>query len=368
MSKGVVRRQSLEHEIRTNLSHEQHALVRKGDVVYNMMRMWQGASGVSPEDGVVSPAYVICEPTAELDSEYSQHLFRSARMIYLFWVYSHGITDDRRRLYYDDFARVPVLLPPIDHQRAIAKLLSTWDTALQNTLALIESKKLLKLGLMQQVLTGQRRLKGFSGKWRTVAIGDVVKETRRVVKVEADVAYRLVSVRRNSGGLFDRPPRLGREIGYSKLMIAEAGDFLIARRQVVHGAMSLVRKRYHGSFVSNAYATLVAKQEDLLYLPFFDLLSRTKEMYHKALRSSYGVTIEKLVFNLDWFLRERIVIPEDVTEQKRIVQLFRHVDLEIRELGKRAEQLRKQKTGLMQKLLTGEIRVSDRLIKLGAKS
>lgn len=175
-------------------------------------------------------------------------------------------------------------------------------------------------------------------------------------------------MRRNSGGLFDREVRLGGEIGYSKLMTIETGYFLIARRQVIHGAMTVVDEPFDGAFVSDAYATLVPNDPQKLHMSFLHVLSQTPEMYYSAFRCSYGVAIEKMVFHLDWFLKEQITIPESIEEQKRIAELFATLDEEHRKLNSKLELLKQQKRALTQQLLTGEIRVSDRLVKLGAKS
>lgn len=267
-----------------------------------------------------------------------------------------------------DLKRLWIILPPLAEQKAIAGVLSAWDRAIEQTTALIAAKQRLKQGLMQQLLTGQRRFKGFKGEWRECHLGDVVEEVRRYVTVEDDTQYRLVSVRRNSGGLFDREPRPGREIGYSKLMTVEDGDFLIARRQVIHGAMTIVRKKFHGAFVSDAYAALVPKRKNELHMPFLDILSRMPRMYYSAFRCSYGVAIEKMVFHLEWFLRETIHIPPTVDEQVKLASLFAEIDRELKQLQRRVTSLQKQKRGLMQKLLTGKVRVSDKLLKQGAKS
>lgn len=135
---------------------------------------------------------------------------------------------------------IEVNVPPLAEQQAIAAVLSAWDRAIGQTTALIAAKQRLKQGLMQKLLSGTKRFKGSTTNWITCHIGDLLTEMRRYVTVEDDTSYRLVSVRRNSGGMFDREPRPGRDIGYSKLMTVEAGDFLIARRQVIHGAMTIV--------------------------------------------------------------------------------------------------------------------------------
>lgn len=91
-----------------------------GDIAYNLMRMWQGAVGVAPVDGLISPAYVVAKPLHDADSRYFVHLFRTA--VYMAEVdkFSRGIAKDRNRLYWADFKRMPSTYPPPREQGEIA--------------------------------------------------------------------------------------------------------------------------------------------------------------------------------------------------------------------------------------------------------
>jgi|GEM_PF-3272798 len=113
-----------------------------------MMRMRQGAVGVAEKDGLVSPAYVVLKPASNIDSEFAYRCFKSARMLYLLGAYSHGITKDRLRLYYNDFSKIHVAIPPLHEQRAIAEILETWDTAIETTERLICAKEVIHVGML----------------------------------------------------------------------------------------------------------------------------------------------------------------------------------------------------------------------------
>src|SRR2546423_331788 len=95
----------------------------KGDIAYNMMRMWQGAVGVAPADGLVSPAYVVARPYAGTESRYFAYLYRTAAYLAEVDNYSRGIVKDRNRLYWDAFKQMPSPVPPLDEQRQIADVL-----------------------------------------------------------------------------------------------------------------------------------------------------------------------------------------------------------------------------------------------------
>jgi type I restriction enzyme S subunit len=122
-------------------------------MAYNMMRMWQGACGVAREDGIVSPAYVVLAPTDDVDSWFAYHLLKSPLMIYLLCSYSYGVTSDRLRLYYRDFAMISCCLPTKVEQTRIAAVLGAADreiVVLEKKLAALRE---LKKGLMQKLLS-----------------------------------------------------------------------------------------------------------------------------------------------------------------------------------------------------------------------
>ena len=98
-----------------------YKVARKGDISFNKMRMWQGAVGVSPTDGLVSPDYVVAEPIAPMEVEYFGLLFKTPMFSAETARHSHGIVWDRLRLYWDDFRDIRVPLPPVAEQTAIVE-------------------------------------------------------------------------------------------------------------------------------------------------------------------------------------------------------------------------------------------------------
>jgi type I restriction enzyme S subunit len=252
-------------------------------------------------------------------------------------------------------ARLP--LPPINECGRIAEILSTCDEVIEKTSALIDAKKRQKKALMQQLLTGKKRLPGFDGEWKEVRIGEIFKEVSRPVKWNDEELYNLISVRRRSGGLFFRDALHGKDILTKVMNTTRTGDFLISKMQVVHGAMAMTPPEFDGGHVSGSYITLVTTGDAAIYMPFFDQLSRTKWLYHLSFISSYGVVIEKMTFNLDDFLKKTILIPPTIIEQERISDVLKTCEDEEAALGRKLTALKQQKKALMQKLLTGQVRV-----------
>ncbi|SET83469.1 restriction endonuclease subunit S [Stenotrophomonas indicatrix] len=106
---------------------EKYKRAAKGDIAYNMMRMWQGAVGPAPVDGLVSPAYVVVKPYDEANSSYYSHLFRTAAYMQEVNKFSRGIVADRNRLYWESFKQMPSLAPPRPEQDQIVAYLRAQD-------------------------------------------------------------------------------------------------------------------------------------------------------------------------------------------------------------------------------------------------
>jgi type I restriction enzyme, S subunit len=103
----------------------------KGDIAYNMMRMWQGAVGVVPEDGLVSPAYVVASPFENVDPDYFSKLFRTDAYMGEVDAHSHGIVKDRNRLYWEDFKQIFSAYPPLEEQKKITRFISHMDRGIR---------------------------------------------------------------------------------------------------------------------------------------------------------------------------------------------------------------------------------------------
>ena len=106
---------------------EKYKRAAQGDIAYNMMRMWQGAVGPAPVDGLVSPAYVVVKPFDEVNSSYYSYLFRTAAYMQEVNKFSRGIVADRNRLYWESFKQMPSLVPPRPEQDQIVAYLRAQD-------------------------------------------------------------------------------------------------------------------------------------------------------------------------------------------------------------------------------------------------
>jgi type I restriction enzyme S subunit len=149
INSGVVLREFSDDKIESTASDfNTYKVARKGDIVFNKMRMWQGAVGVAPQDGLVSPDYQVAEPTGDLLSSYAGLLFRTEAFSAECARWSHGITWDRLRLYWDGFREIVVPVPPENEQKEILNYLNDETTkidalkvATENTIELLKERR-----------------------------------------------------------------------------------------------------------------------------------------------------------------------------------------------------------------------------------
>lgn len=296
------------------------------------------------------------DPTQIESTEFACRAFNSQYGLRQLKAFAIGTTSVAA-IYWRDLKRFVVATPSRPEQKKIAEILSTCVEVIEKTGDLIEAKKRQKKALMQQLLSSEKRLPGFAGEWAEVKIGELMNEVSRPVEWDDEELYRLVSVRRRSGGLFFREALHGRDIKTKVMHTTKENDFLISKMQVVHGAMAMTTAEFDEGHVSGSYITLVARERAPIHMPFFDHLSRTKWLYHLTFLSSYGVVIEKMTFNLRDFMKKEIRIPPTIEEQKAITDILDAAGGEIDTLEKRQSALKQQKKALMQQLLTGHLRV-----------
>lgn len=109
--------------------------VTPDDLVMNIMLAWNGSLGVSPVEGIVSPAYCVFRATPGVEPRYLHYLLRTPLFTGMFKTVSTGVVDSRLRLYPDVFLRLPTLVPPIAEQAAIVRFLDHADRRIRRYIA-----------------------------------------------------------------------------------------------------------------------------------------------------------------------------------------------------------------------------------------
>lgn len=191
------------------------------------------------------------------------------------------------------------------------------------------------------------RFKGFSGAWEEKKIGEILSEVRRSIYLEDSEKYQLVTVKRRNEGVVSRGYLLGKDILVKNYSQLKTNDYLISKRQIIHGANGIVPSELDNAIVSNEYLVVVSNND--VRTEFLTLVSRTPSMYLKFLLSSYGVDIEKMVFNVeDWKSRE-ITLPS-LPEQTHLGLFFRRLDSQIAESRAVLEKSRQLKKAMLAKM------------------
>lgn len=158
--RGVILQTESEKRDTSNDDKSKYKRIAKGDIGYNTMRMWQGRSALSGLEGIVSPAYTIVVPnTTDVDGYYMSVLFKQPRLVYDFWTHSQGLVGDTLNCKYRDFGQVHICCPPLAEQKAITEVLTTADCEIELAKEKLERLRSQKRGLMQQLLTGKKRVK-----------------------------------------------------------------------------------------------------------------------------------------------------------------------------------------------------------------
>lgn len=238
--------------------------------------------------------------------------------------------------------------PSLPEQRAIAAVLDAWSCAITQTGQLIEAKRRLEDGVLQQVLTGRRRLPGFRTEWRWPQANRLFRE-RSVRNRPGEV---LLSVTQEHGVV----PRASLDTRVTMpngdrrgFKLVEPGDFVISLRSFQGG----IEHSEHRGIVSPAYTVLVRRQEicDRYYRHYL----KSADFVRRLSVAVVGIRDGKQV-SYDDFCMVRIPQPPG-EEQKAIASIADIADREVGLLDAKREAIHRQKQALMQKLLAGQVRV-----------
>ena len=243
--------------------------------------------------------------------------------------------------------------PSKNERQKIAEILSQWDEAIETTQNLITQLQLRKKGLMQQLLSGKKRLAGFSEVWKKMSIGDVA--TQFTDKNKDDENIEVLSCTKYDG-LVPSLEYFGRKVygdDLSKYKIVPRNYFAYATNHIEEGSIGY-QDIWDKGLVSPMYT--VFKTNDSIYDSFFFRLLKTDRMIY-AYQSNMSGSIARRG-GLRWNVFETLIIKiPSYEEQKAIASVFDKVDEEIDTTSKHLESLQQQKKGLMQQLLTGQKRV-----------
>ena len=347
--RGVIPSDLLDrHIIRKKESLSNYKLVKKGCFVISL-RSFQGGFEYSNYEGIISPAYTILEPKMKLVDDFYKYYFKSYYFINKSLPkYAEGIRDGKQ-IKYKACKEILVPYPPLDEQKRIASALSKIDAYLENTIKLIEEKERFKRGIAKKLLTckegeniPEARFKGFEDEWEETQILEFVNNN--IIKIEK-----------------------GKSITKSKI---EEGDI-----PVIAGGKT--PPYYHNKYNYNFPCITISASGSAGYVWFHDykiwasdcyVIYTDNKRYNIKFLYHYLKNIQDLIYYLQVGGVQKHVYAKDliklnipnitIEEQEKIGGYLSLLDAEIDNLKKQKELIKEMKRGAMQKLLSGEVRLS----------
>ena len=350
VSDGEVDEEDLPKKVKRIADKSQYKKAVSGDLVFNMMRAWQGAIGTVRTTGMVSPAYIVAEPNDTVYPLFMDYYTRTPQMINQIDRQSYGVTDFRKRLYWDSFIPIGCILPPVAEQQKIAAILTTQDKVIELKEKRLAEKQRQKKYLMQQLLTGKKRLPGFNGAWKVDRLGKLFLERKEtnyeglqmlaITGAQGNIPRKELDLKDNSSE--DK----------SKYLRVCVGDIGYNTMRMWQGISAY--SDYEG-IVSPAYTIL--KPSSSINAKYFAYLFKTLEIIFLFYRFSQGLVDDTRNLKYENFKKIKVCYPPDTKEQTAIAEVLSAADREIGLLRQDIEQEKQKKKALVQLLLTGIVRV-----------
>ena len=284
-------------------------------------------------------------------------------LLYWFLTYEHRLMNmvtgtgiGAGKLDTTDLQSLDVFLPPLPEQRKIAKILSTWDKAITTAEKLIETSKQQKKALMQQLLTGKKRLvnpetgKAFEGEWNSQPISSLITESR-IAGTNGELARKLTVKLYGRGVTQKEEKRLGSSS--TKYYKRKSGQFIYSKLDFLNGAFGIIPEHLDG-FESTLDLPAFDFSEQVEPKWFIEFVSRD-DFYTSNLGLANGGRKARRVNPKD-LLQIKVQVPS-LKEQQKIASVLTAADNEIEVHEVKLAHFKQEKKALMQQLLTGKKRV-----------
>ncbi len=253
---------------------------------------------------------------------------------------------------------IQVIFPTkMDEQKKIACILGNYDKKRNLLVLLIEEKQKKKKWLMQNLLTGKKRLKGFDTEWKKEKLGKLIFETNE--KTSKNNEFEILSVTKN--GIYKQSEHFNKQIasednvGYK---ILRKGNLVFSTMNLWMGSLDVLNK-YDIGIVSPAYKTFDFNSE-YMTVGFGEHFMKSSYMiWIYNINSEQGASIVRKNLDLSGLLNTYVKVPS-IEEQKAIAKILFQADKEIELLQQRLEQIKLEKKAMMQLLLTGIVRVNQK--------
>ena len=345
---GVIRQIDSDKRNIASEDKSNYKVVKKGDIPYNSMRMWQGAVGNSEYDGIVSPAYTVLTPTSDANGKFFMELFKKESTLQIFQRWSQGLTSDTWNLKYPVLSSIQFDIPSVEEQTEIARYFSILDSLITLHQRKLEKLQNMKKSCLQKMFpkdgatVPEIRFSEFQEDWEERTLGSCFDE-----RLESLPDGELLSVTIGSGikkfSELDRHDNSNTDKSkYKRVCI---GDIAYNSMRMWQGASG--RSPYEG-IVSPAYT--VVKPIGDIDTQFFAYMFKKKGIIHLFEINSQGLTSDTWNLKYPAFSKIVVKVPRNVEEQSRIARFLLELDELISCTEQEIEIAKRMKKGCLQKM------------------
>ena len=336
--KGLFYKESVSGEM---LGNKSVFWIEPDSFIVNIVFAWEQAVARTTKNEIgmiASHRFPMYQPkNKKTNIDYLLYLFKSRRGKYFLELASPGGAERNKTLGQNEFRELNIPLPPLKEQEKIAEILTTWDEAITKQTELLRAKELLKIALMQKLLSGEVRFGGFSDEWEEVRLGEIceIKKGEQLNKdtLENDGEFPVIN-----GGI--------EPSGFTDEWNTEANTITISEGGNSCGYVNFLQNKFWSG--GHCY-TLLNLQIDKIFLYQF-----LKYNQHNIMKLRVGSGLP----NIQKSTIEKFTVSKpSFAEQQKIAEVLSLADDEINLLKTELEELNLQKKALMQKLLTGQVRV-----------
>jgi len=335
-----------------------YKVVPHGCFAYATNHIEEGSIGYQDAyvKALISPIYTVFKTCAEIHDAYLFFLFKTELYRHIFEINTSASVDRRGSLRWKEFSRITIPIPPVEEQKRIAKIISTWDYGIDFHDKVIFAKKKEQVFFRQKYLTGKRRIPGFNGKWQDIKLENVLTEHGALSSGKEEVCS--VSVHKSVVNQYQHLGRVYAAADTSNYNLVKPGDIIYTKSPTGDFPFGIIKQSLTSSnvIVSPLYGVFTPATFELgTIIDFYfessvNAVNYLRPIIQKGAKNTINITNKT-------FLSRSLLLPCDVMEQKVIAKIITTKREEIKLLEEIREKYKQQKKGLMQKLLTGKTRV-----------
>ena len=345
---GIKKFSELGRHDNSNDDKSKYKKVCVGDIAYNSMRMWQGASGYSPYEGIVSPAYTVISPNLGIYSKCLAYQFKLPEMIRTFQVNSQGITSDNWNLKYPALSQIEIFVSKDEEEQTqIAEYFANLDNLITlhqrkyDKLVNIKKSMLEKMFPRDGKIVPDIRFSGFTEDWEQRKVGEFLTESR--VRGNTGLDAKKLTVKLWGKGVVEKNDFGGSE--HTQYFTRRKGQFIYSKLDFLNSAFGVIPEK-------------LDNYESTTDLPAFDLDGMNPYfMYFVAIQESFYLKHGSIAdgsrkakrIHADTFLNMPVMVPT-IDEQNLIVDFLQHLDNLITLHQRKLEKLKNIKKSCLEKM------------------